>query len=130
MEEALVAFLLSKTAVTAKLGNRIWWDRAPQGQKRVYAVLQVIGSPRDYTMKGSDGLKAPRVQIDVYGDRYGDVAGGMRAILGELDGYLGMMGPISVQGIFIEDERDIGSGRVDDTDRPFRKSADIKIFHS
>lgn len=127
MEETLTTLLLTNSSVTGLLGDRVNWVRRPQADGTFPAcVLQRVDGERQYHTKAPDGLVASRVQIDVWGETYASAKNAMRAVLAVLNGYRSG----SIQGAFIETERDLPDETNDANVRLFRCSADITIWHT
>ncbi|HEU4986865.1 MAG TPA: DUF3168 domain-containing protein [Rhizobiaceae bacterium] len=127
MEEAIIDLLLGTAAVTALVGTRVYWGRAPQTEpEKPYAILQRIDGLRDYRMAGSSGYVASRVQIDVYGLTYTSTKKAARALIATLSGYSGP----AIQGAFVESERDLPAADAGEVTNLFRTSVDLIIHHS
>lgn len=131
MEEALVAYIIAASGVTALLGTtatRVYWGNAPQNTAKPYVVLTRISGVRDYHQTAASGLVASRVQADCYGLTYASAKGVARALEARLSGYRGTTGGEVFGGIFLDAERDM----YDDDSTPdklFRTSLDFIIWH-
>lgn len=123
MEEEFMAFLLADSGISALLGNRIYWKKAPQGVGRPYVVLHKISGIRDHHMKRPDSLTASRVQVDVIADTYAVAKALERALDAACDGYSGG----NMQGIFHAGVRDGVEGGTNEAERPFMVSIDYII---
>lgn len=60
-------YLLTVTAITAMVGDRISIDHSDQGDQEPRLVLFDISSIQGHTLRGADGLPRARVQIDCIG---------------------------------------------------------------
>jgi len=126
VEEALVAILLKSAGLTALVSTRIHWGRAPQGSLFPYVVMQRIDGVRDYTMQGSSGYVASRVQIDVYSESYTGSKKVARAVITALSGRR----TATIQSIFLDSERDLPAADAGEVTNLFRVSLDFMIHHS
>lgn len=131
MEEALVDLLLADAGVAAAAGNRVWWNRAPQGRVETpYVVLRRISGQRDYHMAAPSGLVESRVQFDSYGKDYAAAKTTARAVQAVVSGYRGTAGGTVFQGIFIDTERDLPDAETPGAvDRLHAVSFDATIWH-
>ena len=128
MEEALVAFLLADTALTALLGTNIYWMQKPQGVSTPVLVLTRISGTRDMQMLGPSGLVESRVQCDCDGLTYASAKNTARALRNRLSGFKGTQGVMTFHGCFLEAERDTFEDALT-TDKIFRTSLDFMIWH-
>lgn len=85
MEEELITVLDG-------LGYRAAWGGLPQGTALPFCALYRVSGFDDTTLDGRSGWIEGRVQVDCYGDSYGDAITASRAITAGLSGYRG--GPI------------------------------------
>ena len=71
MDEALHALLLANAAITARVGQRVYWGEAKQGDPLPAVVLTII-SAVDHAHMSGGGYIVYRVQVDCIGaDRPG-----------------------------------------------------------
>lgn len=76
-------------------------------------------------MQGSSGYVTSRVQIDVYADTYVSAHGTAQSVVGVLSGYRGG----SIQGIFIDSQRDLTGIERGDPNELYRVSIDAIVHH-
>lgn len=115
------------TNLLATAAPRRYWSRAPQTPpQRPYVVLSRISGVRGYHNQGDDGLAASRVQIDVYGDTYSAVNATANGIVTTLSGYRGG----TIQGVFVDTERDLTGIEGGDPNELFRISVDVIVHHT
>lgn len=120
MEQALLA-LLAPVA-----GGRRYWLKKPQNDVgSPYLILQRISSPVDYHFQGPDSLRQTRVQIDVYGDSWPAVYQAAREVTSILSGYRGG----DIQGIFIDNQRDLPASDAGEVTHLYRTSIDVMVNH-
>lgn len=119
MEEEITALLAGVA------GGRRHWFQAPQEEARPYVVLQRISGLANYHMKGPSGYVFSRVQIDCYADTRTEAKTVARAVSEALSGYRGG----TIQGAFIDGQRDLPAADAGDVSSLFRTSIDITIHH-
>jgi len=68
---ALRGRIAADASVSAEIGTRFYpVNKVPQTATRPYAYYQVISDPRPEHLKGYDGARQSRVQIDVIADDF------------------------------------------------------------
>lgn len=70
LQAALIARLLDDAAVAALVARRGYWGIVPQNTAKPYFRMQVISDPRPQHLKGYDGSRGTRVQVDCFGATY------------------------------------------------------------
>jgi hypothetical protein len=106
-------------------GGRRFWVRAPQSTALPYIVMQRISGIRDYVTTGPSGYVQSRVQFDVYAATYGTARATARALVAALSGHSGG----TIQGIFIDSERDLPASDTGEVSHLYRVSIDAQIHH-
>lgn len=106
MEEQFRALLTGHAPLTALVGQRIYWDEIPQSASRPCVVMHVVSSTPTYHMKGEDGLRSCRVQIDCQATTIASKWAVARAVEGLLSGYRGVVNGVEFSGIFKSLDRD------------------------
>lgn len=126
---ALLARLRGAAGVTALIGNKSYWELAPQTTAtRPYVTLLDVTQMRPQTLKGWD-LEGARVQIDVWANDYTSKNNIMEAVLAALvPGHTGN-GHTFQRADVVLGPRDV-AGERDGTTPVFRKSADLIIHHT
>lgn len=122
MEEAITALLASVA------DGRRHWGRAPQDisiSTGPFIVLTRIDGVRSYTTIGAANYVASRVQMDVYGLTYTATKEAAREAIAAVSGHSGG----SIQGIFIESERDLPAADAGEVTHLFRTSVDMIVHH-
>ena len=66
--EAVRLYLLTLAPVTTLVNQRVWTFRFPQGPTKPCICVFQISDPHDPHLRGTDGLRLDRVQIDVLAD--------------------------------------------------------------
>ena len=128
MEEALRAYMLADPAVTAACGGRMYWSVRPQGSTYPSCVLTIISRLPERTFAGPAGLAQARVQVDCYGDTYGQAKALYRAVKAVLNN-LSFTNSSKLFWGFAENERDLTDTGTTDAERVFRVSADFLLWH-
>jgi hypothetical protein len=67
-KEGVTARLLQAAPVIALAGDRINWVVRPQLSALPALTLQIIGDPRPQHLKGFDGARGTRLQIDAWAE--------------------------------------------------------------
>src|SRR3546814_3760437 len=71
---------------SAIVGTRVYWIDRPQSASALPAiVLQKVSPGRTYTTKGATTLQGTRVQFDLFGLDYRDIAPLYEALLAEME---------------------------------------------
>ncbi len=130
MEKALIGFMLTDTALAALVGNRIDWQKRPQGDALPSISLQRVSGGRDYSMQGATGLVQSRVQIDCWGETYVSTLDVARAVRDLLSGIRRNIGNLQLQGAFIDSERHDFEKEGNAAEGFHRISMDFQIWHS
>src|SRR3546814_9701994 len=86
MDKALRDRLIADPAISAIVGTRVYWIDRPQSASALPAiVLQKVSPGRTYTTKGATTLQGTRVQFDLFGLDYRDIAPLYEALLAEME---------------------------------------------
>ena len=59
-------YLIADNGVSTALGQRIYWQRAPQAPSTPFAVLSTISATAEFTHDGPVDLEQDRIQVDVF----------------------------------------------------------------
>lgn len=112
MEDAITAFLLQASGLTALVGRRITWAGRPQAEELPALVLHKIDSSPEYADEGEVGLFSARLQVDCWARGTEDEPGYeiaknvARQVMACLSGADFTHEGTEIQGIFAEDEQD------------------------
>ena len=98
--EAVRLYLLTVTPLTALVNTRIWTFRFPQSPTKPGVCVFQISDPRDAHLRGTDGLRFDRVQIDVIADSIAAARSVDQAVMGAYvnGAATGLMGAQAVVG--------------------------------
>jgi hypothetical protein len=108
---AIRAALLADAAVAALCDERIYPARLPQAGLLPAVVLHLISGVSDQATGGPTGPVERRVQVDCWGERYGDAAGLATAARRRLDGLRGTFAGETFGRCRCVHEGDLGAGR-------------------
>lgn len=129
----LRTFLLADGAISGLIGTRLYPRTLPQKPVLPAATEQVISGDREYAMDGPTGRAKPRVQYDFYALTALEADELFDAFEARLSGFQGVVGGHTIQGAFLEAERD---GYEDGADAGtgsgaglYRRSADFFIHY-
>jgi hypothetical protein len=127
MAGALRARLLAASAVTDRVGQRVYWIQRPQAKELPSITLQLVSEQRPQHMGGFDGLSDARVQVDVWSTSHADAWAISEAVIEALAPEQSGNG-ISFSRSFIDARRD--SGERTETQFIYRTSLDLLIHYS
>lgn len=113
------------TLLAPVAGGRRYWVRAPQGAARPFIVLNRISGVQNYNYQGASGFVSSGLQIDIYADTFTAGIATARSVKALLSGYRGG----TIQGVFIEGERNLPAADAGEVSSLFRTSIDATIIH-
>lgn len=129
MEADFRALLLSSTAVTDVVGQRIHWGVKPQGGAFPCVVLNAVTERVEYTYSGAVDLERSRVQIDCYATSHKQATDLSRVIKNLISGYSGTVGNTAIEGIFLIDRSVDFEAPESGDEAVARDMRDIYIHH-
>lgn len=94
-------------AANTTAGSRVTWVERPQAAALPAVTLQIISDQRPQHLKGFNPLRGTLVQIDFWGDAYGDVTALKEAVLAAIVPENTSNG-IRFDRAIIDGERDLG----------------------
>lgn len=106
-------------------GGRRHWVRAPQGVELPFIVMQRISGIRDYVNAGPSGYVQSRVQFDVYAGTYVTARSTAWSLVAAISGHSGG----TIQGVFVESERDLPASDTGEVSQLYRVSIDAIVHH-
>jgi len=111
IETALKTHLLSKTALTALVGQNIFYlGEVPQGVTEPYVVFFKVSTTREHSFSGSSQLARARFQFSVFSDSYYEAKQIVEQLQVALQGVTGNIGDspyVNVGAILYENEQDL-----------------------
>lgn len=121
------ARLLAAAPVAAIVGTRVDWMTRPQKSALPAVTLQTASDARPEHLKGPDGARSTRVQIDCWAATYSAALTLARAIIAALQE------PATISGkkfgnARVDSQRDLGE-TVSDGSFVHRQSMDLIIWH-
>ncbi len=87
IEQALLDELSSASAVSALVGDRIYYDVAPQDITYPYITMHTLTQQRDQTHQGPSGLVRAVIQFSIWSAKYVQSKTIAAAIAGVIDGW-------------------------------------------
>jgi hypothetical protein len=126
MQAAMRTRLINDATVAGFVGTKVTWVDRPQMSALPAIVLQTISDPRPAHLKGFDGARMTRVQLDVFASKYGTALSIARASIAALKD------PATVSGkefgpTLVDGQRDL-SEEVSGT-LVHRQSVDLLVWH-
>jgi len=113
-------------AAATSAGSRIYWVERPQLSALPAVTLQTISDPRPQHLKGLDGARPTRVQVDCWAATYAVALALARACIGALQPPTILAGKKFGQAT-IEGQRDLGEDQ--NGTLIHRQSVDLIIWH-
>lgn len=101
------ALLARIVGANTSAGSRAYWVERPQAAALPAVTLQIVSDQRPQHLKGFNELRDTRVQIDCWGDKYGDVVALKEAVLAAVVPENTANG-IRFNRAIIDSERDLG----------------------
>lgn len=132
--QGVLTRLLQDAGVSAIVGQKVNWVNRPQKDALPAITLQVVSDPRPQNLKGDDGARWTRMQIDCWADTYLAAIGAAKAAIAVL------AQPVTLNGkkfgnSIVQSQRDLGesfrSGVGEGAGQTFihRRSVDLLIRH-
>jgi hypothetical protein len=103
---SLRAYLLADAAIAAAVIDRVYTIKIPQGVSATCIVYTRISGGGDYHLQGLSGFARHRYQIDSWAPTANGAASLADLIRDRIDGFRGVMGDVTVHGIFFQDQRE------------------------
>lgn len=121
------ARLLAAAPVAAIVGTRVDWMTRPQKSALPAITLQTVSDSRPEHLKGIDGARSTRVQVDCWAATYGAALTLARAVIAALQE------PATISGkkfgnARVDSQRDLGENLADNS-FIHRQSVDLVIWH-
>jgi hypothetical protein len=138
MEEALYT-ILSRAAVSAIVGSRIYPNERPQSTDLECVTYQRTSGVRDYVMGGRTGVVESRFLINCWAKSRASKSGYARAKLlaravrdtiSPAGGFRETVSGIDIHGIFVRNERDERADGASGVGRFSRVMFDVTIWHT
>lgn len=105
LEQALAAFLKVNTQVTDIVGQRIFPIAAPQTAALPHLTYAMISGGGVHHLGGYSGISMARIRIKAQSRRLRDCTR-LREVVRQLDGFMGLFGPVRVLFCRFEDVED------------------------
>lgn len=128
IETALFTILTTDGTVGPLVGNeRVYPDWINQLPKPTFPLITYVDISARYqrVSSGPDGLATPRFQIDSWAKTQKEAIVLAKAVKSVLDGFVGTIDSVVIQGIFAETQRD----EYEEQAKRRRRSQDYIIWH-
>jgi len=128
IEQAILKELLADSGITALIGERLHYVKAPQDVAKPYVVLLKASGPREYSHDGASELARPRFQFSCFATTYyqaKQIAEAIRSVIEAFSGTMGGDGGVEVGSCFYINESDI----YEEDTRLFHVAVDYLIWH-
>jgi len=100
VEEGLLTYLRAYSALTAKVGDKIYFAEAPQNVSPDYVVFYKLSGNRMHALPFSN----PLIQISYFSENEWNASEGAEIIVGAIRSFSGYMGTLFVaQGVYVND---------------------------
>lgn len=106
IEEAIYSRLTAASAVTALVSTRIYPNKIPQEATLPAVAYQRISARRVKAHAAPTGLARVRVQVTCVARTYSEVKGLAVVVRKALEGVIGTVGGLAVQGSWLETDAD------------------------
>lgn len=118
------AILLGNGGVSALVSSRIYPIELPQSPTFPAITLQIVAGESVYSSSGLSNLENSLVQVDCWARTYADADALFEAVRKACATYSGNVSGVDVQGIFLEQKRDL----YDSEAKLNRRSADFSVW--
>lgn len=130
MKADYIAYLLTKTGVTALVGTRIRPGTLGQSDTGSSIAVQTISHVPASDLEGESGFAKTRLQVDCWADSDNDAAVLAEAVRDASSGFRGAMGNTFVHGCYLETDSDEFEKPTAGTEvQDYRVSMDFEIDH-
>jgi hypothetical protein len=103
IEQALITKLLTVSALTALIGQRVYYvGRTPQDVTLPYVVIQTIDDLPDHNHQGNSNLYTVRIQVNAFASTYLGCKAVDAAILAGIDSQYGTWSGLAVNSCLAE----------------------------
>ena len=117
----LRSHLLSQSAVTAAVGQRVYVSAVPQGESFPAVVLHTVSETHDYALGEPTGVVRTRVQIDSLGHTYKQAVEAHDAVRDALLFLRGAVGSAEVLVALLDNRTDLYEAPGDGSDKPVHR---------
>lgn len=129
IEQAILNELAGTAGLTAIVGQRIYYVKAPQDVTVPYVVLFKVSGVREHSHDGASGLGNPRFQVSCFAETYYQAKQIAQQVQSALQGFSGTMGGeggTPVGASFYANEMDI----YEEATKLYHVALDFMLWHS
>ena len=127
IEETLRTYLLTKAALTALVGTRIFPDDVSDGAALPAVVYQKISDIKDHTLTGISPLESPMIQFSAYATTKASARAISNQIKAALSDYSGTMSGITIQYIKLVNEMSTAETSGDRTQKIYVDDLEFEV---
>lgn len=127
IEDGLYSYLKAQSTINSIVGDRIYPSILPQDPVLPAITFHVVSSEPVSRQDGKPVLEKARIQIDAYASQVRNAKLLAKAIRDSLEAYVGLMGTISVQAVFV---LDYGMTDFEDVPSEFRVISEYEIWYA
>jgi len=128
IEQAILTELNTTAGLTALVGQRIYYTKAPQDVLEPYIVFIKVSSIRNHSYTGSSHFAESRFQFSIYSTTYAEtktIAKQLQTILECTSGNIGTAPGVDVGAIYYDNETDLFEPET----RLYHLACDYLILH-
>jgi hypothetical protein len=125
LEEALTAYLLAQSGLTALIGNNFKWDERPAGTPMVVGIN--ISDVKDHLLSGQSDLEHPYIQFTAYANTRAEARAVGNQLKAALADFSGTLSGIQIQQIELQNELS-SSETIAEVGRVFTHDQEYQIF--
>ncbi len=114
IEQAIKTELLTVTALTALINDKLYYVKAPQDTEEPYVVFFKVSAPREHSLTGASGLATARFQFSIFSTTYQEakqIAGYIQTALQGQNKIIGGVGGVYAN-ILYDNEQDLTEDEV------------------
>lgn len=128
IEEALTAYLLAQTGLTALISRRFYFEELPQDCDLPAVVCMKVSDVKDHFLTGQSKLESPMIQFTAYAS----TKAGARAVANQLKAalrdYSGTLSGLVIQYIRLENELSSLETSSDGTVKTYIEDLEFEVF--
>lgn len=128
IEEALIAHLLTKTALTALIGTRIMPDDISGGAALPALTYQKISDVKTHTHQGQSKTESPMIQFTAYATKKSSARAISNQVKAALCDHKGILSGLTVQYITLENELSTSVTLADGTGKAFTEDLEFQVI--
>ena len=130
VEASLFLYLQGQSTITDLVSNRIYPVRLPRAATLPAVSYRRITGGYGHLLDGGDGSAAPRFQVDVWANSYGQAKSIAEALRQVMQGFCGKFDCLTIHSVILENESDHYEQPTDASDEGiYHIALDYFILH-